>query len=199
MWNARLDEAQVEIKTAGRNTNNLRYADDTSLVAEHEEELKRLLMKVKEESEKAGLKLNIQKLIWHSVTELHGKCNGKKWKQWQTLFSAIRVMSSPYLSLLFHVQFSLLLLDLHTDFSGGRSGGLVFPFFKNFPQFVVIHIVKRLGRVNKAEVDVFFWNSLAFLMIQRISAIWSLVPLPFLNPAWTFGISRLRKLFIPTL
>ena len=61
MWNARLDEAQVEIKTAGRNTNNLRYADDTTLVAEHEEELKRLLMKVKEESEKAGLKLNIQK------------------------------------------------------------------------------------------------------------------------------------------
>ena len=61
MWNARLDEAQVEIKTAGRNTNNLRYADDTSLVAEHEEELKRLLMKVKEESEKAGLKLNIKK------------------------------------------------------------------------------------------------------------------------------------------
>ena len=62
MGNARLDEAQVEIKIAGRNINNLRYADDTTLMAESEEELKRLLMKVKEESEKVGLKLNIQKM-----------------------------------------------------------------------------------------------------------------------------------------
>ena len=61
MWNARLDEAQAGIKIAGRNINNLRYADDTTLMAEREEELKNLLMKVKEESEKAGLKLNIQK------------------------------------------------------------------------------------------------------------------------------------------
>ena len=61
MWNARLDEAQAEIKTARRNINNLRYADDTTLTAESEKELKSLLMKVKEESEKAGLKLNIQK------------------------------------------------------------------------------------------------------------------------------------------
>ena len=61
MWNGRLDEAQAGIKIAGRNINNLRYADDTSLMAESEEELKSLLMKVKEESEKAGLKLNIQK------------------------------------------------------------------------------------------------------------------------------------------
>ena len=61
MWNAGLDEAQVEIKIAGRNINNLRYADDTTLMAENEEELKSLLMKVKEESEKVGLKLNIQK------------------------------------------------------------------------------------------------------------------------------------------
>ena len=61
MRNARLDEAQAGIKIAGRNINNLRYADDTSLMAESEEELKSLLMKVKEESEKAGLKLNIQK------------------------------------------------------------------------------------------------------------------------------------------
>ena len=57
MWNAGLDEAQVEIKIAGRNINNLRYADDTTLMAENEEELKSLLMKVKEESEKVGLKL----------------------------------------------------------------------------------------------------------------------------------------------
>ena len=58
-WNARLDEAQVGIKIAGRNINNLRYADDTTLMAESKEELKSLLMKVKEEREKAGLKLNI--------------------------------------------------------------------------------------------------------------------------------------------
>ena len=61
MRNARLDEAQAEIKIAGRNINNLRYAEDTTLMAESEEELKSLLMKVKEESEKIGLKLNIQK------------------------------------------------------------------------------------------------------------------------------------------
>ena len=61
MRNARLEEAQAGIKIAGRNINNLRYADDTSLMAESEEELKSLLMKVKEESEKVGLKLNIQK------------------------------------------------------------------------------------------------------------------------------------------
>ena len=61
MWNARLDEAQAEIKIAGRNINNLRYTDDTTLMAENEEELKSLLIKVKEDSEKAGLKLNIQK------------------------------------------------------------------------------------------------------------------------------------------
>ena len=61
MWNARLDEEQAGIKIAGRNINNLRYADDTTLMAESEEELKSLLMKVKEESEKFGLKLNIQK------------------------------------------------------------------------------------------------------------------------------------------
>ena len=61
MWNARLDEAQAGIKNARRNMNNSRYANDTSLMAENEEELKSILMKVKEECEKAGLKLNIQK------------------------------------------------------------------------------------------------------------------------------------------
>ena len=61
-WNIRLDEAQAGIKIAGRNINNLRYADDTTLMEESEEELKSLLMKVKEESEKVGLKLNIQKI-----------------------------------------------------------------------------------------------------------------------------------------
>ena len=62
MWNAGLDEAQAGIKTAGRNINNLRYTDDTSLMAESKEEVKNLLMKLKEESEKGSLKLNIQKM-----------------------------------------------------------------------------------------------------------------------------------------
>ena len=62
MWNARLNEAQSGIKIAGRNINNLRYTDDNTFMAESEEELKSLLMKVKKESEKAGLKLNIQKM-----------------------------------------------------------------------------------------------------------------------------------------
>ena len=61
--------------------------------------------------------------------------------------------------------------------------------FKNFPQFIVIHTVKSFDVVNKAKVDFFFWNSLAFSMIQRMLAIWSLVPLPFLKPAWTSGSS----------
>ena len=74
MQNARLDEAEAGIKIARGNTNNLRYADDTSLMAESEEELKSLLIKVKEESENAGLKLNSQKLrSWHPVPLLHGK------------------------------------------------------------------------------------------------------------------------------
>ena len=74
MQNARLDEAQAGIMIARRNINNLRYADDTTLMAESEEELKSLLMKVEEESEKVGLKLNIQKTkIWHLVLSLHGK------------------------------------------------------------------------------------------------------------------------------
>ena len=74
MQNARPDEAQAGIKIARRNINNLRYADDTILTAESKEELKSLLMKVKEESEKVGLKLNIQKLSsWHLVPSLHGK------------------------------------------------------------------------------------------------------------------------------
>ena len=74
MWTARLDEAQARIKAAGRNINNLRYEDDTTLMTESKEELKSLLLKVKEESEKVGLKLNIQKnRSWHLVLSLHGK------------------------------------------------------------------------------------------------------------------------------
>ena len=72
MRNAGLEETQTGIKIAGRNINHLRYADDTTLMAESEEELKSLLMKVKEESEKAGLKFNVQKLkSWHPVPSLH--------------------------------------------------------------------------------------------------------------------------------
>ena len=74
MWNARLDESQAGIKIAGRKSDNLRYADDTTLMAESKEELKSLLMKVKEDSENVGLKLSIQKLrSWHLVPSPHGK------------------------------------------------------------------------------------------------------------------------------
>ena len=74
MWNARLDEAEAGIKTARRNISNLKYADDTTLMAEREEELKSFLLKVKEESEKVGLELNIRKLrSWLLVPSLHGK------------------------------------------------------------------------------------------------------------------------------
>ena len=74
MRNTGLDEAQAGIKIAGRNINNLRYADDTTLMADSEEELKSLLMKVKEGSEKVGLKLNIQKWrLWYLMPSLHGK------------------------------------------------------------------------------------------------------------------------------
>ena len=86
MRNAGLEEAQAGIKIARRNISNLRYADDTTLTAESEEELKSLLMKVKE-SEKVGLKLKFRKLrSWHLVPSLHDKQMGKQWKQLQTLF-----------------------------------------------------------------------------------------------------------------
>ena len=88
MRNAGLEEAQAGIKTAGRNINNLRYADDTIFMEESEEELKRLLMKVKEESEKAGLKLNIQETkILASGPITSWQIDGEHWQKWQTLFS----------------------------------------------------------------------------------------------------------------
>jgi len=88
MWNAGLDEAQAGIKIAGRNINNLRYADDTTPMAENRKELKSLLMKMKEESEKTDLKLNIQKTkIMASGLSTSWQIDGKQWKQWQTLFS----------------------------------------------------------------------------------------------------------------
>ena len=87
MRNAGLEEAQAGMKIAGRNINNLRYADDTTLMAESEEELKSLLMKVKEESEKVGLKLSIQKTKIMASGPITLWQMGKKWKQWQILFS----------------------------------------------------------------------------------------------------------------
>ena len=87
MRNAGLGEAQAGIKIARRNINNLRYADDTTLMAETEGELKSLLMKVKEESKKAGLKSTFRQLrSWHLVPSPHGKQMGRQWKQCQTLF-----------------------------------------------------------------------------------------------------------------
>ena len=87
MGNASLDETQAGVKMVGRNINNFRYVDDTTLMVESEEELKSLLMRVKEESEKAGLKLNMkqqqqqQLRSWYTVPCFHGKYKGKKWKQ----------------------------------------------------------------------------------------------------------------------
>ena len=91
MRNARLDVAQARIKIAGRYINNLRFVDGTTLMVESKEELNRLFMKMKEESEKFGLKLNIHKTkIMASSRSLHGKQMGKQWKQWQTLFSWVQ-------------------------------------------------------------------------------------------------------------
>ena len=88
MRNTGLEEAQAGMKIDGRNINNLRYADDTTLMAESKDELKSLLMKVKEESERAGLKLNIQKTkIMASGPITSWEIDGKKRKQWQILFS----------------------------------------------------------------------------------------------------------------
>ena len=91
MRNARLDEAQAGINIARRNMNSLRYADDTTLVAESEEELKSLLMRVKEESEKAGLKLNIQK------TKITGSGHITSWQidgETRKLFSSVQTLST---------------------------------------------------------------------------------------------------------
>ena len=87
MRNAKLDEAQAGIKIAGRSINDFRYVDDTTLIPEGEEELKGLLMKMREESEKVGLKLNIQKMkIMASSPIISWQIDGEQWKQWQTDF-----------------------------------------------------------------------------------------------------------------
>ena len=82
MQNASLDEAQAGIKIARRNINSLRYADETTLMAEREEKIKSLLMRVKEDSVKAGLNSTFKKVrSWHLAPSLHGKLMGKQWKQ----------------------------------------------------------------------------------------------------------------------
>ena len=91
MRNAGLEEAQAGIKIAGRNINNLRYADDATLMAESEEELKSFLMKVKEESEKVGLKLNIQKtMIMASGPITSWQIDGEIVEKWQTLLFGLQ-------------------------------------------------------------------------------------------------------------
>ena len=89
MWNAGLDEVQAGIKIGGRNINNLRYADNTILMAESEKELKNLLMKVKEEEWKSWLKTQHSKKrrSWHPVSSLNGKSMGKQREQWLSFFS----------------------------------------------------------------------------------------------------------------
>ena len=90
MRNAGLEEAQAGIKIARRNINNLRYTDDTTLMAESKEELKSLLMKVKEESEKAGLKLNIQKTKIMASGPITSWQTGKQWKLTDTYFGGLQ-------------------------------------------------------------------------------------------------------------
>ena len=92
MRNAGLDEAQTGMKIAGRNIDNLDFADDTNLMAEREKELKSFLMKVKEESEKVGLKLNIQKTrIMESGPITSWQIDGKQWKQWETILGDSKI------------------------------------------------------------------------------------------------------------
>ena len=91
MQNARLDEAQAVIKISGRNINNLTYADDTTFMAESEKELKNFLMKVKEESEKVGLKLNSQKTKFMASSPITSwLIDGETCKQWQTIFFGLQ-------------------------------------------------------------------------------------------------------------
>ena len=92
MWNASLDDSQAGIKIAGRNINNLRYEDDTTLMAESEEELKSFLMKVKEETEKAGLNFNIPKMkIMGSGPITWWQIDGGKWEQCETIFLGSKI------------------------------------------------------------------------------------------------------------
>ena len=117
MRNAGLEEAQAGVKIAGRNINNLRYADDTTLMAESEEELKRLLMKVKEESEKDGLKLNIQNTKIMASGPITSWEMGKQWKQCQTLFfGGLQNQLSTVVQVDQVLDFSLRVINIHHSF-----------------------------------------------------------------------------------
>ena len=105
-----------------------------------------------------------------------------------TIYSLDVLLSLFGTRLFHHAQFYLLLLDQHTDFSGGRSGGLVFPSLEKFPQFVVIHIVKGFGIVNKAEVDV--RTGLKFLKPTFYSYLYHLVDIRLL--AWIIVVENSR-------
>ena len=95
MWDVRVDKSQAEIKIGGRNTNSLKYADDIPLIAESEEELKGFLMRMKEKSEKASFKLNIQKTkVMTSDPITSWQIEGEKWKQWQILLGFIITVDS---------------------------------------------------------------------------------------------------------
>ena len=108
MRNAGLEEAQAGVKIAGRNINHLRYADDTTLLVESEEELKSLLMKVKEESEKVGLKLNMQKTKIMASGPVTSWEIGKQWKQCQTLiFWAPKSLQMVMVAMKFKDTYSL--------------------------------------------------------------------------------------------
>ena len=119
MRNAGLEETQAGIKIAGRNINNLRYADDTTLMAESEEELKSLLMKVKEESKKVGLKLNIKKMkIMASGPITSWEIDGETVETVSDfILGGSKITADDDCSLEIKRR---LLLGLHTDFSGGR-------------------------------------------------------------------------------
>ena len=91
MRNAGLEEGQAGIKIAGRNIDNFRYADDTTIMAESEEELKSLLKKMKEESEKVGLKLNIQKTKIMASSPITSRQMGQQWKQWDFIFLGSKI------------------------------------------------------------------------------------------------------------
>ena len=109
------------------------------------------------------------------------------------IYSFHVLLSQFRTSPLLHVQFSLLLLDLHTGFSGGRLGGLVFLSLEEFSIFCCGPHSQRLYLVWSMKQKMPFWTSSAFSMIQWMLAIWSLVPLSFRNPAWTSGSSQLMK------
>ena len=108
MRNAGLEEAWAGIKIAGRNINNLRYTDDTTLMAESKEELKSLLMKVKEESEKAGLKLNIHKTKIMAAGPITSRqIAGEKWEQWQFIIFGSKVTAESAAAMKFKDAFFL--------------------------------------------------------------------------------------------